>query len=477
MPTLSLSTALSSGSPAPAAPALAPAPVGEALLDGFAAMLDGLTVALPQDGDSAGAAPQALPKTLPLPQVRQDPAVWLPDEGEMPEVAAVPGPGLPPAKAGCLVFGPDCEMPAADPGDPRREAVRGAPSDGAPPPLPCMPKSWPLRLSSALTPTRTGAAAEPDGVPAATTSELGEKPSAGQETIQPDLPTITTAVLTAPVQPPIAVPAQDPSTTEHNARAETPTVAVQASPGRALQDPRSAKTAEALPIARPQAEPQSGPDQQAQGNQHGASASALKPGPHLNERLAPELARKVAELVEQVAPPQADSRAPISVSAPAPAQAPAPLAQPQPSVDAAAPTAPAAQSAPVDLGRAEWVQAMVDRIAELPQADGKREAQIKLLPDALGRVEVKIVERDERLQVTLNADTAQARQMLSDAAPRLQELGDARGLRFAQPEVGGGASQERRSAPDQQQPHTPQRPRPAPAARDADPQPQGDLIA
>ena len=120
---------------------------------------------------------------------------------------------------------------------------------------------------------------------------------------------------------------------------------------------------------------------------------------------------------------------------------------------------------------------MVDRIAELPQVDGRREAQIRLIPDALGRVDVSIVERDERVQVTFNADTAQARQLLSEAAPRLQEMAEARGLRFAQMEVGGGQPQDRRGAQDQQQPSTPQRPRSASAEADADRQPDGELIA
>jgi flagellar hook-length control protein FliK len=71
----------------------------------------------------------------------------------------------------------------------------------------------------------------------------------------------------------------------------------------------------------------------------------------------------------------------------------------------------------------------------------------------------------------------QARQLLSDAAPRLQELAEARGLRFAEPQVGGGQPQDRRSGSDQQQPQTPQRPRPAQAGADAEPQPKGELIA
>ena len=117
---------------------------------------------------------------------------------------------------------------------------------------------------------------------------------------------------------------------------------------------------------------------------------------------------------------------------------------------------------------------MIDRIAELPQAEGRREASIRLLPDALGAIEVRVVERDKQMHVTMTADTAQARQMLSDAAPRLHDLAEARGLRFAQTDVGGGQPQDRR--PTSEQP-VPQRPRSAAAETGDDISTDGDLIA
>ena len=69
--------------------------------------------------------------------------------------------------------------------------------------------------------------------------------------------------------------------------------------------------------------------------------------------------------------------------------------------------------------------------------------------------------------------------MLSDAAPKLHELAEARGIRFAQTGFGSTDSQDRRQTPDQQQPATPLRPRPAGNAADADTDSQddGDLIA
>lgn len=212
-----------------------------------------------------------------------------------------------------------------------------------------------------------------------------------------------------------------------------------------------------------------------------AQAPAAQPNPLPNSfTLPPDVAREIAQLVKAaVGEPDERRSSDASDSAPLPAAQSAlpPVAPSQP-----APVHPsfAAQRPVIDTGRAEWMQAMIDKISEMPQAEGgRRDAQIRLVPDALGPVEVKIEQRQERLHVTLQAETPQARQLLSDAAPKLHELAEARGIRFAQAGFGSADSQDRRHAPDQQQqPSTPLRPRPA-ASADAGPTPEtdGDLIA
>ncbi|NNM76929.1 hypothetical protein HJG53_08455 [Sphingomonas sp. ID1715] len=206
-----------------------------------------------------------------------------------------------------------------------------------------------------------------------------------------------------------------------------------------------------------------------------AETTPIRPAPpRPDTALPPELARQVAQLIQ---PKAEEAAAPIV----APVEPTLPITPTAAPAQTAAPVqAPAAtqqhHAAPVDFGRSEWMQAMIDRISDIAQADGRREAQIRLLPDALGAVDVKIVQRDERMHVTVSSDNAQVRQLFADAAPRLQELAEARGLRFAQTDIGGGQPHDRRQAPEQQS-QTPLRPRSAQSEQDVSTHPDGDLIA
>jgi flagellar hook-length control protein FliK len=479
MPTLSPSTAATPGfASLLAGTPLSPAPAGDGVGDAFAAMLAGLTLAVPQDGDVAAPPPATgLPKNALLPQVRQDPAVWLPEEeSAAPETAAAPGLELPPAQSGPLVFGPDCEMPAVDVGLPQPAADAPVPQPGPVDPILSAPKFWPLRLSSALTPVAVAPKAAPIDAPIGEAEPELDSHKPG-EVAKPDLPAVSVApqqnpAPEAPLPAPIAMPPAIVPPAKAAERGEAPSAAapVGAAPVRTIGGFTPVQSTPAPAQAQPKTGTAS--DQAAPLQQQHAPTPAHAPEVRTTEPLQPELARRVAEIVERAAPSTAEP----AVHA-VPATGATPVPQPQPAAAPPQAAAPFFQPAPVDLGRAEWVQAMVDRIAELPNMEVGREAQIKLLPDALGSVEVKIVERDERMQVTLNAETVQARQLLSDAAPRLQELAEARGLRFAEPQVGGGQPQDRRSGSDQQQPQTPQRPRSTQVGADAEPQPKGELIA
>ncbi|WP_414899969.1 flagellar hook-length control protein FliK [Sphingomonas flavalba] len=121
---------------------------------------------------------------------------------------------------------------------------------------------------------------------------------------------------------------------------------------------------------------------------------------------------------------------------------------------------------PLDTGRAEWIAALVDRI-DAQRAEGSRIAHLKLRPDALGGVEVRIRQDGDRIHVAFATETAQARALLADAAPRLAELADARGLKLGDT----GVQQQDRQAPDQRRPvdeRLPDAPAPAVALTDTD---------
>jgi flagellar hook-length control protein FliK len=85
-----------------------------------------------------------------------------------------------------------------------------------------------------------------------------------------------------------------------------------------------------------------------------------------------------------------------------------------------------------------WPQAMVERIERLQDAADATSTRIRLLPDALGAIDVAVRREGELLHVQFTAAEAQTRQLLADAQPRLAEAADARGLRLGRADVSGG---------------------------------------
>jgi flagellar hook-length control protein FliK len=157
----------------------------------------------------------------------------------------------------------------------------------------------------------------------------------------------------------------------------------------------------------------------------------------------------LAALAAGVAPPRSlpaalAERTPAAPAAfdvaPATGSAPGFGFHPATPVQVRAPDFAAAPGPVVDTARADWMQSMIERIGEIRHENGTREAQIRLAPDILGVVEIRIERRDERMHVTMSADNPQARAMLGEAAPKLQEMAEARGLRLTQSSVDAGAS-------------------------------------
>nr|WP_239024819.1 flagellar hook-length control protein FliK [Sphingomonas corticis] len=85
---------------------------------------------------------------------------------------------------------------------------------------------------------------------------------------------------------------------------------------------------------------------------------------------------------------------------------------------------------------------------------------IRLVPDALGTVDVSLKRDGDTVQVQITAEHAQTRQLLAEAAPKLAELAEKSGVRLHQPgsdAAGTGTSNQRpqQQAPQQQQPAAP----------------------
>lgn len=102
--------------------------------------------------------------------------------------------------------------------------------------------------------------------------------------------------------------------------------------------------------------------------------------------------------------------------------------------------APVAAPQSLDLGRRDWMEQMIERIDTLQSQGGARETRIRLTPDALGAIDVSISHDEGGVRIHIATDTALARAMLADAAPRLTEMAELRGLRLSQANVDPGTA-------------------------------------
>ncbi len=134
-----------------------------------------------------------------------------------------------------------------------------------------------------------------------------------------------------------------------------------------------------------------------------------------------------------------------------------------PSIAASAPVSPLAiktaeaQQAPLDMRQERWPHAMIERIEILRDAADATDTRIRLIPDALGAIDVSMRKDGDTVHVHFTAEQAATRTLLHDAQPRLVELAEARGLKLGQGMVSdGNASSSQQRTPTA--PHTPNRP-------------------
>lgn len=131
----------------------------------------------------------------------------------------------------------------------------------------------------------------------------------------------------------------------------------------------------------------------------------------------------------------------------------------------------AVTTAPLDTADARWPQAMVQHIERLRDAADAASTRIRLLPDALGPVDVSVRRDGDAVHVHLAAPFAETRQLLQDAQPRLTEAAEQRGLKLIRAEVSAGSS-DAGGGGDRQSPPAPapfiRTPRSAPAPATAE---------
>lgn len=96
------------------------------------------------------------------------------------------------------------------------------------------------------------------------------------------------------------------------------------------------------------------------------------------------------------------------------------------------------QQAPLDMRQDRWPHAMIERIEILRDAADAGDTRIRLIPDALGAIDVSMRKDGDTVRVHFHAEQSATRTLLQDAQPRLVELAEARGLKLAQGSLGQG---------------------------------------
>lgn len=100
-----------------------------------------------------------------------------------------------------------------------------------------------------------------------------------------------------------------------------------------------------------------------------------------------------------------------------------------------------AQQTPLDMRQERWPHAMIERIEILRDAADATDTRIRLIPDALGAIDVSVRKDGDTVHVHFTAEQAATRTLLQDAQPRLVELAEARGLKLGQGALQSGADQ------------------------------------
>jgi flagellar hook-length control protein FliK len=119
-----------------------------------------------------------------------------------------------------------------------------------------------------------------------------------------------------------------------------------------------------------------------------------------------------------------------------------------------------AQQTPLDLRQDRGIAQMIDHIEALRDDANANETRVRLVPDALGTIDVAVSKQGDAVHVHFTSRSDATRAAIADAQPRLTEMAETRGLRIAGTSIDSGGSRGGNANP---QPR-PDSARPAPAA-------------
>lgn len=94
----------------------------------------------------------------------------------------------------------------------------------------------------------------------------------------------------------------------------------------------------------------------------------------------------------------------------------------------------------LDMAREDWPQRLIDRIEAARDAANAGDTRIRLVPEALGKIDIALRQDGATLHIQFTAEQAATRELLASAQSRLADLAEARGLRLGQTGVDGGPS-------------------------------------
>jgi len=185
----------------------------------------------------------------------------------------------------------------------------------------------------------------------------------------------------------------------------------------------------------------------------GAGAASPAPDAHavldgMLDEMRSGLLAGMRELANQAphAPAMDMAAAPAAASATAPEVLAGALAmgEPGPALKSMAPPARHDPPLQAQVGSPDWGRELASRIVTIA-TDGLHSASVRLSPEHLGPLDIRIAVRDGEASVAFGASHADTRAALEQALPRLRELLAAQGLQLAEASVSEHAARQERA--------------------------------